>query len=328
MIIVLKANRSEEQVKNFISNLTDRYDVSVNTWVGTHSTVLGLIGDTAAVDSEYIAAQDIVESVKRVQEPYKKANRKFHPEDTVIKLPTSQVIGDGSLALIAGPCSVESEAQICCVAERVKAAGATFLRGGAFKPRTSPYSFQGMRSEGLDLLKLRPYQKALVIGDGFMGQIFAQLLQAYGVHQVDLAGIFDEKLQRNKEQFGVTETYNTTREQIPADSYDVIVEAVGLPTTQAQAVAAAKKGAQVLMFGVGPQEAHFEMNTYDIYKKQLTIQGSFINPLTFRDAISLVSSGKMNIGGLISHELELEQVQDFLDGKITGVSKAVVKVGK
>ena len=94
------------------------------------------------------------------------------------------------------------------------------------------------------------------------------------------------------------------------------------------AVAAAKKGAQVLMFGVGPQEAHFEMNTYDIYKKQLTIQGSFINPLTFRDAISLVSSGKMNIGGLISHELELEQVQDFLDGKVTGVSKAVVKVGK
>ena len=85
---------------------------------------------------------------------------------------------------------------------------------------------------------------------------------------------------------------------------------------------------KVMMFGVGPQEAHFEMNTYDIYKKQLTIQGSFINPLTFRDAISLVSSGKMNIGGLISHELELEQVQDFLDGKITGVSKAVVKVGK
>ena len=152
MIIVLKANRSEEQVKNFISNLTDRYDVSVNTWVGTHSTVLGLIGDTAAVDSEYIAAQDIVESVKRVQEPYKKANRKFHPEDTVIKLPTGQVIGDGSLALIAGPCSVESEAQICCVAERVKAAGATFLRGGAFKPRTSPYTFQGLEKAGLDLL--------------------------------------------------------------------------------------------------------------------------------------------------------------------------------
>lgn len=180
---------------------------------------------------------------------------------------------------------------------------------------------------GLDLLNLRPYQKALVIGDGFMGQIFAQLLQAYGVHQVDLAGIFDDKLQRNKELFGVTETYNTTKESIPSNAYDVIIEAVGLPQTQAQAIEAAKKGAQVLMFGVGPQDAHFEMNTYDIYKKQLIIQGSFINPLTFRDAISLVSSGKMNIGGLISHELELEQVQDFLDGKISGVSKAVVKVG-
>ena len=84
----------------------------------------------------------------------------------------------------------------------------------------------------------------------------------------------------------------------------------------------------VLMFGVGAQEAHFEMNTYDIYKKQLTIQGSFINPLTFRDAISLVSAGKMNIGGLISHELGLDEVQDFLDGKIKGVSKAVVKIGE
>ena len=97
---------------------------------------------------------------------------------------------------------------------------------------------------------------------------------------------------------------------------------------QAQAVAAAKKGAQVLMFGVGPQEAHFEMNTYDIYKQQLTIQGSFINPLTFKDAISLLESGKMNVAPLISHELGLEEVQDFLDGKIQGVSKAVVKVGE
>ena len=87
-------------------------------------------------------------------------------------------------------------------------------------------------------------------------------------------------------------------------------------------------GVMLLMFGVGPQEAHFEMNTYDIYKKQLTIQGSFINPLTFRDAISLVSAGKMNIGGLISHELGLDEVQDFLDGKIKGVSKAVVKIGE
>ena len=134
------------------------YHVKVNTWVGTQSTVLGLIGDTSVVDIDYVAAQDIVESVKRVQEPYKKANRKFHPDNTVITLPTGQKIGDGGIALIAGPCSVESEAQICEVAERVKASGATFLRGGAFKPRTSPYSFQGLQAEGLELLK-KPRQR-------------------------------------------------------------------------------------------------------------------------------------------------------------------------
>ena len=153
MIIVLKSGCSPEQLENFTKNLTEQYDVRVNTWVGTQSTVLGLIGDTSAIDINYIAAQDFVESVKRVQEPYKKANRKFHPDDTVITLPGGQKIGDGSLSLIAGPCSVEGEEQICGIARRVKAAGAKFLRGGAFKPRTSPYSFQGMRAEGLELLK-------------------------------------------------------------------------------------------------------------------------------------------------------------------------------
>ena len=152
MIIVLKPNQSQEKIDGFMKKLTSAYDVQVNTWVGAHSTVLGLIGDTTAIDDEYIAAQDVVDSVRRVQEPYKKANRKFHPEDTVITLPGGQQIGGGSLALIAGPCSVESEEQICGVAERVKAAGAQFLRGGAFKPRTSPYAFQGMKAQGLELL--------------------------------------------------------------------------------------------------------------------------------------------------------------------------------
>lgn len=152
MIIVLKPNQKQELVDSFVKKLTTEYDVQVNTWVGTQSTVLGLIGDTTVIDSEYIQAQDFVESVKRVQEPYKKANRKFHPDDTVITLPNGSKIGGGGLALIAGPCSVESEAQICSVAESVKASGATFLRGGAFKPRTSPYSFQGMKDEGLKLL--------------------------------------------------------------------------------------------------------------------------------------------------------------------------------
>ena len=105
MIIVLKPNQKQEIVNEFVEKLTNAYDVQVNTWVGTHSTVLGLIGDTTVIDAEYIAAQDFVESVKRVQEPYKKANRKFHPDDTVITLPGGQTIGDGHLALIAGPVS-------------------------------------------------------------------------------------------------------------------------------------------------------------------------------------------------------------------------------
>ena len=152
MIIVLKPNQKQEVIDSFVQKLTHNYDVQVNTWVGTQSTVLGLIGDTTAIDAEYIQAQDFVESVKRVQEPYKKANRKFHPDDTVITLPGGQKIGGGGLALIAGPCSVESEEQICYVAEKVKESGAQFLRGGAFKPRTSPYAFQGMKAEGLELL--------------------------------------------------------------------------------------------------------------------------------------------------------------------------------
>ncbi|GEO67927.1 zinc-dependent alcohol dehydrogenase family protein [Levilactobacillus spicheri] len=180
---------------------------------------------------------------------------------------------------------------------------------------------------GVKLLKLTPYQKALVIGDGFMGQLFVQLLQAYGVHQVDLAGVVDEKLNLNKDKFNVKNIYNTAKgDKIPAD-YDVVIEAVGLPQTQEQAVEATKKGAQVLMFGVGKPDQHFSMNTYEVYQKQLTIQGSFINPYSFKDSIALLASGKVNVEPLISHEVELEQVEDVLNGNVKGVSKAVVKVG-
>lgn len=178
---------------------------------------------------------------------------------------------------------------------------------------------------GVKLLDLTPYQKALVIGDGFMGQLFVQLLQAYGVHQVDFAGIVDEKLAFNKEKFGVTNTYNTPRDSIPAD-YDVVIEAVGLPQTQEQAVEATKKGAQVLMFGVGKPNQTFSMNTYEVYQKQLKIQGAFINPYAFEDAIALLASGQLDVESLISHEVSLEQVEDVLNGKVEHVSKAVVKV--
>lgn len=178
---------------------------------------------------------------------------------------------------------------------------------------------------GMSLIDVKPYQKALVIGDGFMGQLFVQLLQAYGVHQVDFAGIIDEKLAFNKEKFGVTNTYNTKRDSIPAD-YDIVIEAVGLPETQEQAVEATKKGAQVLMFGVGKPNQTFSMNTYEVYQKQLKIQGAFINPYAFEDAIALLASGELDVDSLISHEVSLEQVEDVLNGKVKGVSKAVVKV--
>ena len=179
---------------------------------------------------------------------------------------------------------------------------------------------------GLELLHLRPYQKALVIGDGFMGQLFVQLLQAYGVQAVTLAGIVDEKLALNQQRFHVDQVINTTKASIPS-IYDVVIEAVGRPETQAQAVQAARKGGQVLMFGVGQPDAHFAMNTYDIFQKQLTIQGSFINPHAFDTAIALLASGKVDVLPLISHVLRLDQVAAVLDGQITGISKAVVKLG-
>lgn len=153
MIIVLKPECTKEQIISFKENLTASYDVKVNTWEGVHSTVLGLLGDTTAIDIDYIIAQDIVDDVRRVQEPYKKANRKFHPENTVVELSNGTKIGDGGLVLMAGPCSVESSEQVCGIAKCVKQSGAQILRGGAFKPRTSPYAFQGLKAEGLDLLK-------------------------------------------------------------------------------------------------------------------------------------------------------------------------------
>lgn len=153
MIIVLKSTATKEDSLLFKNKLEQGYGVKVNEWTGVESTVLGLIGDTTKIDIDYISAQDIVENVKRVQEPYKKANRKFHPDNTVISFDGGQKIGDGSLCIMAGPCSVESEEQLNGIAEKVKKSGATFLRGGAFKPRTSPYAFQGLKAEGLDLLK-------------------------------------------------------------------------------------------------------------------------------------------------------------------------------
>ncbi len=151
MIVLLKQNPDETQLNGLLSWLEEK-EIQVQPTVGANQTILGLIGDTSILDIDLISALDIVEDVRRVQEPYKKGNRKFHPEDTVVKITDEVSIGGGNLTLIAGPCSVESEEQIINIAKDVKKSGATVLRGGAFKPRTSPYSFQGMEADGLKLL--------------------------------------------------------------------------------------------------------------------------------------------------------------------------------
>lgn len=150
MIVILKENPNPKDLEKLTGWLR-KQNVTLQISQGARQTVIGLIGDTSCIDTELIRQWDIVESVKRIQEPFKNANRKFHPENTLINVST-QVIGDGSFTIVAGPCSVESEDQIMSIAESVKNAGANMLRGGAFKPRTSPYSFQGMRADGIKLL--------------------------------------------------------------------------------------------------------------------------------------------------------------------------------
>lgn len=150
MIAVLKQGTTEAQTQHLIAWLKNM-NLDVHISQGQHVTILGLIGDTSRVDMELLGSLDIVESVKRVSEPFKQVNRKFHPLDSVISVGDVK-IGGGNFAMIAGPCSVESEEQIIEVAMAVKDAGANLLRGGAFKPRTSPYAFQGMRDEGIELL--------------------------------------------------------------------------------------------------------------------------------------------------------------------------------
>ena len=151
MIIILKQHADQQAVKDLCRELEGR-GLSIHESQGAETHILGLVGDTKSIAESWLRASPVVEDVRRVSEPYKKANRKFHPEDTVVDV-SGVPVGGGHFAVIAGPCSVESESQIEAVAAAVQAAGAKLLRGGAFKPRTSPYSFQGMRAEGLELLR-------------------------------------------------------------------------------------------------------------------------------------------------------------------------------
>lgn len=150
MIAVLKETATEQQISNLV-NWFESQGLKVNRSQGDFVTILGLIGDTTKIDIDLLRGLDIIDNVMRISEPFKKANKKFHPEDTVVDIGGVK-IGGGNFAVMAGPCSVENEEQIIETAKAVKAAGATLLRGGAYKPRTSPYDFQGLHEEGIKLL--------------------------------------------------------------------------------------------------------------------------------------------------------------------------------
>ncbi|WP_010253306.1 3-deoxy-7-phosphoheptulonate synthase [Treponema primitia] len=181
MIIAIKPGTTKEDIRAFTTHL-ERQGIKVDYSEGASQTVLGLVGDTTGISEEALSAHHLVEKVIRVQEPYKRANRMFHPQDTRIDIPTGdgaqRSIGGEQLGIIAGPCSVETREQIVAVARAVKQAGAGFLRGGAFKPRTSPYSFQGLGCEGLDLLLEAKKETGLPI-----------VTELMAIHQLEL---FDE----------------------------------------------------------------------------------------------------------------------------------------
>ena len=182
MIAVLKSGATDRQIEN-LSEWLKGQGLGVHISKGSQHTVIGLIGDTAKIDEDLLASLEMVESVKRISEPFKSANRKFHPDDTVIRV-GSTTVGGGSLTVMAGPCSVESEEQVLEIARAVKAAGATMLRGGAFKPRTSPYDFQGLKAEGIDFLLEAKKETGLPIVTEIMNANHLPLFEEVDVIQV------------------------------------------------------------------------------------------------------------------------------------------------
>ena len=182
MIVILKNGAAEEKKNQLIDWLKEQ-GLQIHTSVGEYQTVLGLVGDTSRVDMDLIASLGIVDSVKRVTEPFKCCNRKFHPDDTVVQVGDVR-IGGGNFVMIAGPCSVESEEQIVGIAKAVKASGAQILRGGAFKPRTSPYDFQGLAATGLELLKIARQETGLPIVTEIMGTSALDLAAVPMLHEL------------------------------------------------------------------------------------------------------------------------------------------------
>lgn len=200
MIIVLKENTEQEKREQLIDWLKQK-GLDVHISVGKYQTVLGLVGDTASIDVDLIDSLDIVDSVKKVSETFKCCNRKFHPEDTVVRVGDVK-IGGGNFCMIAGPCSVESEEQIVEIAKEVKKAGANMLRGGAFKPRTSPYDFQGLKATGLELLKIARKETGLPIVTEIMSVSDLSLFEDVDVLQVGARNMQNFDLLKELGSFG------------------------------------------------------------------------------------------------------------------------------
>ena len=182
MIVVLK-NGVEKEKQDQLMDWLKGQGLNIHVSHGVYQTVLGLVGDTSRIDMDLIGSLGIVDSVTRVTEPFKCCNRKFHPDDTVIQVGDVK-IGHGNFCMIAGPCSVETEEQIVAVAKAVKASGANMLRGGAFKPRTSPYDFQGLKAEGIELLKIARQETGLPIVTEIMGVEHLPLFEDVDLIQV------------------------------------------------------------------------------------------------------------------------------------------------
>ncbi len=203
MIAVLKHGTTPEQTEHLVDWLK-RMSLDVHISQGQEVTILGLIGDTSRVDMELLSSLEIVDSVKRVSEPFKQANRKFHPNDSIVEVGNVK-IGGGYFAMIAGPCSVESEEQIIEVATAVKESGADILRGGAFKPRTSPYAFQGMGAEGIRLLKIAKEATGLPLITEIMNISTLDLFEDIDIIQVGA---------RNMQNFDLLKELGKTRKPI------------------------------------------------------------------------------------------------------------------
>ena len=203
MIAVLKSGTSDKQIAD-LKNWIEAQGLQVHLSKGDYQTIVGLVGDTSRIDEDLLIGLDIVETVKRISEPFKSANRKFHPDNTVVSVGDTSV-GGNIFAVMAGPCSVESEEQLIGIAKAVKAAGATMLRGGAFKPRTSPYDFQGLKGDGIDLLLKAKAETGLPIVTEIMSAEHLPLFENVDVIQVGA---------RNMQNFELLKELGRTRKPI------------------------------------------------------------------------------------------------------------------